>query len=126
MQIRLIADANLQAIAEGHVAGIGGYSIAGISNPIIDVTGTWTADMTPNDQIAPAGTVWQITERVAGQRPVVFYIIVPTNGGEAQDMLASPPGDLPSSALNVEIANRIEADEALAALIAGGVSGGTP
>jgi hypothetical protein len=85
--IRLIG--SLYGPQEAHVAG--NYSIGGVSRPVIDSTGTWSANLEPNAWITPAGTMYEITERFGGQPPVRLYIVVPSLGGEVQDLLVSAP-----------------------------------
>lgn len=73
--------------------GAPGYTssgtIVGIWTTQTDNTGHWSHDFTPNDQITPANTVYQVTEEGG-----VSIISVPDSGGPynlSQVLVASPP-----------------------------------
>jgi len=56
-------------------------------------SGAWSADLTPNDDIDPAGTVYRVTEYVDKTR-VINYIEVGSGGGAVHDLLTSGPSGL--------------------------------
>lgn len=66
----------------------------------INSAGLWTLDLWPNDDIAPAGTTWQITRKV-GCDKFTSYISVPVTGGpyEAFTREDDPLGTITPSAL---------------------------
>lgn len=68
--------------------------------------GAWTADLTPNDDIDPAGTVYKVTE-YADKTRVVNHIDVGSGGGTVHDLLTSAPsvGDLLFTSVNEHAAD---------------------
>lgn len=68
--------------------------------------GTWSLDLEPNDNITPAGTVWQITEQPPDRAATSYYIEVPDSAGphDVTDLLAEAPGALPTQALTAHAA----------------------
>lgn len=85
--------------------------------------GEWTADLTPNANIDPAGTVYKVTE-YADRHRYVHHISVSSAGGTVHDLLVDPPESLGSAA------SELYTDAAVAALAAGlpylvGASNGT-
>lgn len=101
-----------------------GRSLAGVIRPEVAPDGSWSADLTPNDQITPAGTVYQAIENVDGLPPVELTFIVTDAGGDIGDLLVDPPGTLPSSALAQEVARAIAAEARLIPLAQKGAAGG--
>ena len=71
--------------------------------------GEWSADLTPNADITPSGTVYRITE-YADRHRYVHYIEVGSGGGSVFDLLVDQPGSLASAA------SELYADAAVAAL----------
>lgn len=55
--------------------------------------GEWSADLTPNDDIDPSGTVYKVTE-YADKTRVVNYVDVGSGGGTIHDLLTSGPSGL--------------------------------
>lgn len=66
--------------------------------------GTWSADLTPNANITPSGTVYKVTE-TADRVQYVHYITV-TGAGSLFDMLTDAPDAVASSALEAGLAAR--------------------
>jgi len=58
--------------------------------------GAWTASLTPNDQIDPAGSVYKVTEYVDKTR-YTHYIEVPAGGGSVHDLLTTAPTSIPAT-----------------------------
>ena len=55
--------------------------------------GAWTADLTPNADITPSGTVYRINEYANGKR-YTHYIEVGPGGGTVHDLLVDAPASL--------------------------------
>lgn len=55
--------------------------------------GAWTADLTPNADISPTGTVYRINEYANGKR-YTHYIEVGSGGGTVHDLLVDAPASL--------------------------------
>lgn len=80
-------------------------------------SGAWSADLTPNADITPSGTVYKITE-TADRTQYVHYISVGPGGGTVHDLLVDAPASLPSAALTDHIADASGAHAASAISIA--------
>ena len=66
--------------------------------------GAWTASLTPNDQIDPAGSVYKVTEYVDKTR-YTHYIEVGSGGGSVFDLLTDPPGSIDATGLSAHAAS---------------------
>jgi hypothetical protein len=75
----------------------------------LDVTGIWTADLVPNADITPAGTVYKISRRTADGNRYDDLISVPESEStlNVSDLLTDPPGALESSALAAHMADSV-------------------
>jgi hypothetical protein len=49
---------------------------------VVDSTGRWQLDLTPNIQVKPAGSFWEIFEPTALGDPNIFNITVPPQVGQ--------------------------------------------
>lgn len=90
VEIELIASAT-GAPAAGWVTATDVTILARYRPTVAD--GEWTADLTPNDDIDPSGTVYKVTE-YADKTRVVNYIEVGAGGGTVHDLLTSGPSGL--------------------------------
>lgn len=61
-------------------------------------SGAWSADLTPNADIDPSGTVYRINEYANGKR-YTHYIEVGSGGGTVHDLLTDEPASVESAAL---------------------------
>lgn len=75
--------------------------------------GAWSADLTPNADITPSGTVYKITE-TADRYSYVNYITVDSDGGTVFSLLSDPPGSLASGPVAAHLANPTDAHDAAA------------
>lgn len=66
--------------------------------------GAWSADLTPNADITPSGTVYRINEYANGKR-YTHHISVGSGGGTVHDLLVDAPASLASAALTDHIAD---------------------
>lgn len=74
-----------------------------------DEDGEWTADLVPNADITPAGTVYQILLQLGGSgNPTRRYISVPDSGGPytVEELLVDPPESPTPAALAVHAAQQ--------------------
>lgn len=85
--------------------------------------GAWTADLTPNADIDPSGTVYRITE-YADKAKVVNYIEVGSGGGTVHDLLVDAPGSLATAGSEAYTDAAIAALSALKAPVAAGIPTG--
>lgn len=76
--------------------------------------GAWTADLTPNADIDPSGTVYRITE-YADKTRVVNYIEVGSGGGSVHDLLVDAPGSLATAGSEAFTTAAVAAHAALTA-----------
>lgn len=88
-KIELIASAN--GNAAGWVTATD-VTVLAEANPTV-TAGAWTATLTPNADIDPAGTVYRVTEH-AGRHRYVHHIEVGSGGGTVHDLLVDPPASL--------------------------------
>lgn len=91
-----------------------------------DKTGLWTIALTPNEEIVPVGTVYEVWEGAEGRDAVRSTFIVPVGGGpyDLSTLLADPPGTLPDSALAAHLAET--AEEVVATLAVDGAVAAIP
>lgn len=128
VKIELIADPTRPASAF-LVGGVQIFSTSTVLTATSDdedlEPGEWIVELQPNDDpdLEPAGTVYRVTVEHKSARPP-FYISVPTSLAvqDIDQILADPPGALPSAALSIEIEARIAADLALQAEFAAGIA----
>lgn len=89
VEIELVASTT--ARAAGWVAATD-VTILATYRPTV-TSGAWTADLTPNADLNPSGTVYRINEYVDGKR-YTHYIEVGSGGGSVHDLLVDAPGSL--------------------------------
>ena len=80
-------------------------------------SGAWTADLTPNADITPSGTVYKVTE-YADRHRYIHYIEVGSGGGSVFDLLVDPPASVATAALTSHIADTADAHDASAISVA--------
>lgn len=118
----------LVASASGSAAGwINASDITILSTARPTVTaGAWTAALTPNDDIDPAGTVYRVHEYVGRDR-YTHHIDVPSGGGAVHDLLVDAPASVASSALQAHLDDTAGAHAATAvsSLASGNLAAGT-
>lgn len=86
-----------------------------------DAAGAWTASLTDNASITPAGTVYRVTELPPGGRPHTYTISVPTGAARwVGDILVDPPATLATAALQAHLDDTLDAHDATAISYAGG------
>ena len=105
----------LVASTSGHAAGwvnATDVTVLASANPTV-TAGAWTASLTPNADIDPAGTVYRITEH-AGRYRYVHYISVGSGGGTVHDLLVDAPTSLPTAPLTAHLADTADAHDASA------------
>lgn len=93
--IELVAAATVSPVSAGWVTTTDA-TIMAVAEPLV-VAGAWTADLIPNADIDPAGTVYRVIERVsaaAGVQRYEHYIEVDADGGTVHDLLTSGPSSL--------------------------------
>lgn len=100
-------------------------TILSTSRPTV-TAGAWSADLTPNANITPSGTVYKVTE-TADKVRYIHYIEVDSDGGSVFDLLTDAPATVESSALAAHKAQASGAHAASAISFAatGGISGST-
>lgn len=86
-------------------------------------SGEWSADLTPNADIDPSGTVYRVTE-YADRVKVVNYISVGAGGGTVHDLLVDAPGSLATAGSEAYTDAAIAALSALKAPVAAGLPAG--
>lgn len=99
--------AELYTGLDGTVAyGLANDRPVGSTAVLTSNSGAWSLDLEPNDNITPAGTVWQITEQPPDRAATSYYIEVPDSAGphDVTDLLAEAPGALPTQALTAHAA----------------------
>lgn len=92
VNIELVAAPTISPVSAGWVTATDA-TIMAVAQPTV-VDGAWTVNLTPNADIDPAGTVYRVTERVAGATGVQryeHYIKVDADGGTVHDLLTSGP-----------------------------------
>jgi hypothetical protein len=96
----------LVASTSGRAAGwiiASDRTILSTARPTV-TAGAWTADLTPNVDITPSGTVYKITETV-DRLQYVHYIEVGSGGGSVFDLLTDPPGSIDATGLSAHAAS---------------------
>lgn len=80
----------------------GGKTIIAAHDPTVAADGSWSLDLTPNEDIDQAGTVWARTWATRGDSNTTFAT-VPAAGGPFRwdEILADPPGALTPAALSI-------------------------
>lgn len=111
--IRLVASTDPNAESQGF--GPAG-ELVGESRPRVSATGAWSATLTANSAITPAGSVYQVVTQVPGRAWLVDYISVPagTASYTVQSLLTDPPAAIAPSALGGHIGNPLDAHDASA------------
>lgn len=113
----------LVASTSGRAAGwitANDRTILSTARPTV-TAGAWTADLTPNAEITPSGTVYKVTE-VVDRRSYTHYIEVDSDGGSVFDLLSDAPASVASAALSAHIADSsgAHAASAISVLDSGG------
>jgi len=77
-------DVTIELVTSAHVRTSGwvtanGNTVLSAARPTV-TAGVWSADLTPNANITPAGTVYKVTE-VADRHSYVHFISVDADGG---------------------------------------------
>lgn len=71
------------------------FSVLGSSSTETDTDGYWEMDdLTPNDEITPAGTLYKVTERDVYSNEITYYVDVPDTATPTSfvgDILATEP-----------------------------------
>lgn len=104
--IELVAAVTESPVSAGWVTATHA-TIMAVAAPLV-VAGAWTAELIPNADIDPAGTVYRVIERVsgaAGAQRYEHYISVGAGGGTVHDLLTDAPGALAPSALAAHLAD---------------------
>ena len=65
----------------------GASSIVAQTQTQVDAAGRWALELTPNTQVKPSGTVWQITEPTNAGDPSIWQVVVPA--GASSSAIAS-------------------------------------
>jgi hypothetical protein len=105
----------LVASASGHAAGwitATDVTVLSTARPTV-AAGAWSAALTPNADIDPAGTVYRVTEHV-GRNRYENYIEVDSDGGTVHDLLVDPPASVASAALGLHLIDPTDAHDAAA------------
>jgi hypothetical protein len=111
VEIRLLA-------AEGETADEAGWitatdvTVLSLTQPTV-TAGVWSADLVPNANITPAGTVYRVDEFVGRDR-YTHFISVGSGGGNLADLLTDVPGALASGPLAAHIGDSTAAHAATA------------
>lgn len=70
--------------------------VRGTYGTTTDIDGHWEVDLVPNDEITPASSVYQITERLStSNESITYYISVPNSATPTSwigDIMADTPG----------------------------------
>lgn len=115
VEIELVASETASTGAAGWITA-SDITILSVARPTV-TAGAWTASLTPNDDIDPAGTVYRVNEYVGRQR-YVHHIDVGSGGGAVHDLLVDPPASVASSALLAHIDDTADAHDASAISVA--------
>lgn len=108
VEISLVASESVNASEAGWVTATD-VTILSTVRPTV-TTGAWSADLTPNANIDPSGTVYLVREYVGRDR-YEHYISVGSGGGTVHDLLTSGP----SGVMFDSVTNAVAAHAALTA-----------
>jgi hypothetical protein len=88
VEIELVASETAGATEAGWITA-SDITVLSVARPTV-TAGAWTADLTPNANINPSGTVYRVYEYVGRDR-YTHYITVGSGGGAVHDLLTSGP-----------------------------------
>jgi hypothetical protein len=88
VEIELVASETAGATEAGWITA-SDITVLSIARPTV-TNGAWAADLTPNANIDPSGTVYRVYEYVGRDR-YAHYISVGSGGGAVHDLLAAAP-----------------------------------